>query len=93
MDKCNVEERKGKPWIIMGVWRLRGYRKGVEKGKCPICGRMENMEHILWECTWTVNIRKEHFKKDWSWLTREAATTKLMSIKGEETIREIGGGI
>jgi hypothetical protein len=34
---CMKEERKLIIWWKAGVWRLKGLRRGVEIGICPIC--------------------------------------------------------
>jgi hypothetical protein len=31
----------------MGIWRLKGIRKNVEIGICPICRKEEELSHIL----------------------------------------------
>jgi hypothetical protein len=31
IDFCNRNERRGMAWWRLGIWKLRGSRKGVEK--------------------------------------------------------------
>jgi hypothetical protein len=35
IDCCNRNDRRGMTWWRLGIWKLRGSRKGVEKGTCP----------------------------------------------------------
>jgi hypothetical protein len=32
------------------IWKLRGMRNGLEKGRCPICTEEEDTVHILLKC-------------------------------------------
>jgi hypothetical protein len=34
----------------MGMWKLRRIRRGVEKGRYPLCNEGENEIHILLKC-------------------------------------------
>jgi hypothetical protein len=34
---CTRKERSGLAWFKTDIWKLRGMRKGVEKGRCPLC--------------------------------------------------------
>jgi hypothetical protein len=38
-----------------GVWKLRGIRRGLEKGTCPLCMENEDVKHILLSCPDTKN--------------------------------------
>jgi hypothetical protein len=33
-----------------GVWKLRGIRRGWEKGTCPLCRGNEDAKHVLLSC-------------------------------------------
>jgi hypothetical protein len=42
IDKCTRKERMGIIWLKAGIWKLRGIRRGFERGTCPpphVCGR------------------------------------------------------
>jgi hypothetical protein len=43
---CSTNERNGLVWMKAGVWRLRGIRRGFEKGICPLCRGNEYVKHI-----------------------------------------------
>jgi len=34
-------------WFRLGMWKLRGLRKGVERGRCPLCEVEQNQSHVL----------------------------------------------
>jgi hypothetical protein len=34
---CTRNGRSGLAWFKTGIWKLRGIRKGFEKGRCPLC--------------------------------------------------------
>jgi hypothetical protein len=50
---CTRNERSGLAWFRTGIWKLRGMRKGFEKGRCPICSEDEDAIHILLKCSET----------------------------------------
>jgi hypothetical protein len=37
-------------WLKAGIWKLRGIRRGFEKGRCPLCWEEEDTKHILLRC-------------------------------------------
>jgi hypothetical protein len=47
IDKCTRKERIGMIWLKAGIWKLRGSRRGFEKGRCPLCWEEEDAKHIL----------------------------------------------
>jgi hypothetical protein len=32
-DKCNMNERTVLAWLQLGIWKLRGIMRGVQKGR------------------------------------------------------------
>jgi hypothetical protein len=59
IDCCNRNDRRGMAWWSLGIWKLRGSRKGVEIGTCPLCLGKEDTKHILLECPETKDWRME----------------------------------
>jgi hypothetical protein len=39
IDKCTRKERMGITWLRVGIWKLRGIRRGFERGRWPLCPR------------------------------------------------------
>jgi hypothetical protein len=37
IDKCTRKERIGIISLKAGIWKLKGIRRGLEKGRCPLC--------------------------------------------------------
>jgi hypothetical protein len=35
-DECTRNERMGIIWLKAGIWKLRGIRRVVDKGRCPL---------------------------------------------------------
>jgi hypothetical protein len=50
IDKCTRKERIGVIWWKAGIWKLKGIKGGLEKGRCPLCGGDEDEKHILLKC-------------------------------------------
>jgi hypothetical protein len=44
---CTRNERSGLAGFRSGIWKLRGMRKGFEKGRCPLCSEEKDAIHIL----------------------------------------------
>jgi hypothetical protein len=44
---CRFEERRGIGWWKMGIWRLKGRKRDIDKGVCPVCRKEEGWGHIL----------------------------------------------
>jgi hypothetical protein len=40
INRCNVNDRNGK-WFRLGIWKLRGMRRGTGKEICPSCKEEE----------------------------------------------------
>jgi hypothetical protein len=34
-------------WLKAGIWKLRGIRRGFERGRCPLCLAEEVDKHVL----------------------------------------------
>jgi hypothetical protein len=43
-----------------GVWKLRGIRRGWEKGTCPLCRGNEDVKYILLICSERKRKRKKN---------------------------------
>jgi hypothetical protein len=79
IDCCNINERRCMAWWRFGIWKLRGSRKGVEKGTCSLCLGKEDTKHILLECPETKNWRMKMLCKRWLDINEEVAYRKMLS--------------
>jgi hypothetical protein len=79
-----------KAWWRLGIWKLRGSRKGVEKGACPLCLGKEDNKHILLECLDTKNWRTEMLCKRWTDISKEVVCRKMLSCTNKMTIKKYG---
>jgi hypothetical protein len=43
---CTGNERSGLAWFKTGIWKLRGTRKGFEKGRCPLRSEDEDAVYV-----------------------------------------------
>jgi hypothetical protein len=37
---CSRDERRGRAWWRLGIWKLKDCRGEVRKGQCPMCGEL-----------------------------------------------------
>jgi hypothetical protein len=44
------KERNGVVWQLAEVWQLRGIRRNINKGRCPLYVVAEDIIHILRDC-------------------------------------------
>jgi hypothetical protein len=51
-----MKEKMGIIWLKAGIWKLRGIRRGFEKGKCPLCLGEKDAKHILLKCSETKKV-------------------------------------
>jgi hypothetical protein len=79
IDCCNRNDRRCMACWRLGIWKLRGSRKGVEKGTCPLCLGKEDTKHILLECPETNDWRMEMLCKRWLDINDEVAYRKVLS--------------
>jgi hypothetical protein len=47
IDKRTRKERIGVIWLKAGIWKLKGIRRGLGKGRCPLFGGEDDEKHIL----------------------------------------------
>jgi hypothetical protein len=55
---CTRSERSGSAWFKTGIWKLRGMRKGSEKGRCPLCTEEEDALYIKLKCSEKILSKK-----------------------------------
>jgi hypothetical protein len=83
------ESRRNIVWWRMGIWRLKGIRKNVEIGICPICRKEKELSHIL-RCdgtkTWREEILDERF---WN-VDPEIGIRKIAGCKNKEIWQKLG---
>jgi hypothetical protein len=77
-------------WWRLGIWKLRGSRKGVEKGTCPLCLGKEDIKHILLECPETKDRRMEMLCKRLLDINKEIAYKKVFSCTKKMMVKNIG---
>jgi hypothetical protein len=74
---CKIKDRNAIEGFRLGMWKLRGLRKGAERGICPSCEVQENQSHILPTCRemkrWRQLFNKQRLK-----INKEIACGKLI---------------
>jgi hypothetical protein len=87
-DCCNRNERRGMAWWRLGIWKLRGSRKGVEKGTCLLCLGKEDTKHILLECPENNDWRMEMLCKRWLDINEKIVYRKVLSCTKKMTVKK-----
>jgi hypothetical protein len=63
-----LNERNAVACFRLGMWKMRGLRKGAERGRCPLCEEENNESYILLKCKkmkgWTVTILQQEMSRN-----------------------------
>jgi hypothetical protein len=87
---CTRNERSGLAWFKTGIWKLRGMRKGFEKGRCPLCSEDEDAIHISLKCSETRKWREQFLSRKWLRLNEWIAYNKIINCTNIIELRNIG---
>jgi hypothetical protein len=87
---CSRDERRGWAWWRLGIWKMKGCRREVRKGQCPMCGELEDGQHILLRCSETRNWRITLKCKKWLRVHEESAYKMIVSCFNRFLINDIG---
>jgi hypothetical protein len=90
IDECTRKERMRIIRLKAGTWKLRGIRRGFDRGSCPLCLGQEDAKHILLKFPETKKWREEHVCSKWLNINEDIAYRKIISWKNETKIRAIG---
>jgi hypothetical protein len=83
-------ERSGLACFKTGIWKLRGMRKGFEKGRCPLCSEEEDPVHILLKCSETRKWREQFLSRKWLRLNELIVLKKIINCNNSIELRNIG---
>jgi hypothetical protein len=83
------ETRRSTVWWRMGIWRLKGIRKNVEIGICPICRKEEELSHIL-RCDGTKMWKEEILDKRFWNIDPEIGIRKIAGSKNKDIWQKLG---
>jgi hypothetical protein len=87
---CIRNERSGLAWFRTGIWKLRGMRKGFEKGRCPLCSEDEDAIHILLKCSETRKWMEQFLSRKWLRLNEWIIYKKILNCTSIIELRNIG---
>jgi hypothetical protein len=90
IELCSRNERNGSAWMKAGVWKLRGIRRGWEKGTCPLCRDNVDAKHILLSCPETKKCRMQFMNKKWLCINEELSYKKIVNCTNKAYIIHLG---
>jgi hypothetical protein len=79
-------KRNGLAWMKAGVWKLRGIRRGWEKGTYPLCRGNEDAKHILLSSPKPKKWRMQFINKKWSCINEELVNKKIVNCTNKAHI-------
>jgi hypothetical protein len=85
-----INERNGLAWMKAVVWKLRGIRRGWEKGTYPLCRDNEDAKHIPLSCPETKKWRMQFINKKWLCINEELAYKKIVNCTNKAHIVHLG---
>jgi hypothetical protein len=83
-------DRMGIAWFRAGIWKVRGVRKGLEIGRCPLCDGEEKVVHILLKCPETRRLREHLLSRKWQIINEELAYKKIINCTNTVELRNLG---
>jgi hypothetical protein len=90
INKCTRKERIGIIWLKAGIWKLRWIRRGLEKGRCPLCWGEEDAKHILLKCIASKKWGKEWVNSNWSNMNEDLLYKKTVCCTNVNKIKLLG---
>jgi hypothetical protein len=72
------------------VWQLKGIRRNMDKGRCPLCLVEEDVKHILLDCLETRNWRMKFLNEKWLNTNKEVAYRSILRSTNKAQIRNLG---
>jgi hypothetical protein len=90
MNCCSRKETAEIAWWRVGMWKLRGIRKGFEKGRVSLCCGLEDAKYILLIWTEIKKWREEFLCKTWTGLDQDLTFKKLVGCKNAVKLKNIG---
>jgi hypothetical protein len=90
IDECTRKERMGIIWLKAGIWKLRGIRRGFERGRCPLCQGEKDAKHIWLKCSETKKRREECVNSKWLNINECKAYRKIISCTYVIKTKSIG---
>jgi hypothetical protein len=82
------KERSGLSWLITSSCRLRGLRRGWERGSCPLSREVENVIHIFLKFPETKRWR--YLGTEWLQVNEEVAYRKMVGCNSVAKLRGLG---
>jgi hypothetical protein len=79
----------GTAWFRAGIWKLRGMRKGLEIGRCPLCNGEEDAIHILLKYPETRRLREHLLSRKWQIINEELAYKKIINYTNTVELRNL----
>jgi hypothetical protein len=83
-------DRMGIAWFRAGIWKLRGIRKGLEIGRCPLRNGEEESMHILLKCPEARRLREHLLSRKWQTVNKELAYNKIINCTNTVELRNLG---
>lgn len=86
---CSRKEGSGFAWFKDGTWKLRLVRKGLAKGKCPLCSKDENAVHILLQFL-EMELKEQLLNRKWLALNEKLTYKKIKNHTHALELRSTG---
>jgi hypothetical protein len=73
-----------------GIWKLKGIRRGLEKGRCPLCWGEKDVKHILLKCKESRKWREEWVNSNWPNIIEDLLYKKIICCTNVNKIKLLG---
>jgi hypothetical protein len=89
-DECTRKDRIGTTWLKAGIWKLRGLRRELERGRYPLCLGEEDATHILLKRPQTLKWREELVCSKWLKINEVIVYNKVITCTNVAKIETTG---
>jgi hypothetical protein len=79
IELCSRNERNGWAWMKAEVWKLRGIRRGWDKGTCPLCRGNEMLSIYRWAAQKPKTWRMQFVNKKLLCINKKLAYKKIVN--------------
>jgi hypothetical protein len=73
----------------MGIWKLKGVKRNIDQGICPLCNKEEDWNHML-RCDETKSWREDLVDKRFTSVDPEIGIRRVATSKDKDKLQKFG---
>jgi hypothetical protein len=89
IEVCTQEARRGIGQWKLDIWKLKGVRRNIEQGICPLCNKEGGRSHIL-RCDETKSWREDLVDRRFTSVDPEIGIRRVATNKDKNKLQKFG---